>query len=120
MRLELTCDERAPHAVRASLASLDGIAERVPDLVLISSELVSNAVVHSGCHNGDRLDVSLARCEQGYRLSVIDPGQSETSADPIKPRPTGGGLGLRIVEALAARWGQSRGSGYQVWAEVAA
>lgn len=121
LRLELRCDERAPRVVRASLSSLDEIEECAQDLLLISSELVSNAVLHSGCSTQDLLDVSLARCERGYRLSVVDPGHSQSSAEPAPPRPAGaGGLGMRIVEKLAARWGQSRGRGYQVWAEVAA
>lgn len=107
--------------MRASLSSLDEIGTCVQDLVLISSELVSNAVLHSGCSTRDLLDVSLARCESGYRLSVVDPGRSDTSAEPVPPRPAGcGGFGMRIVEKLAARWGQCRGGGYRVWAEVTA
>lgn len=121
LRLELKCNERAPRLVRASLSCLDELGQAAQEVVLISSELVSNAVLHSGCSNNDLLDVSLCRGERGYLLSVRDPGLSNTSAGPSPARPAGyGGLGLRIVEALAARWGQSRGRGYQVWAEVAA
>jgi hypothetical protein len=77
--------------------------------------------MHSGASNQDVLDVRLARCDAGYRVSVVDPGNSGASAEPAPPRPLGcGGLGMKIVETLAARWGQRRRSGYQVWAEVAA
>jgi two-component sensor histidine kinase len=121
LRLRLRCDDRAPHSVRASLARLDEIARVAQDLLLISSELVTNAILHSGCISGDELDVCLSRCERGYLLAVTDPGRSGQTADPAPPRPPGeGGFGLRIVAALAARWGQTRASGYQVWAEVAA
>ncbi|HET9721322.1 MAG TPA: ATP-binding protein [Solirubrobacteraceae bacterium] len=121
LRLELKCDERAPRVVRASLACLDEIEEVAGDLLLISSELVTNAILHSGCSRCDLLDVCLSRCEGGYMLAVTDPGHSGQTADTAAPRPAGeGGLGLRIVESLAARWGQVRERGYQVWAEVKA
>src|SRR5579875_1570129 len=120
MELELPCDERAPREVRASLACLEEIERVAQDLLLISSELVTNAIVHSGCSQRDLLSVCLSRCDCGYVLAVTDPGHSGQTADPAPPRAAGeGGLGLRIVEALAARWGQARERGYQVWAEVA-
>ncbi len=120
LRLKLKCDERAPRTVRASLARVDEIEQVAQDLLLISSELVTNAIVHSGCNRSDELDVCLSRCKRGYVLAVTDPGRSGLTADPAPPRPLGeGGLGLRIVDKLAARWGQARGSGYRVWAEVA-
>lgn len=121
LRLQLTCDERAPRTVRAALTRVEEIERVVQDLLLISSELVTNAILHSGCATGDQLDVSLSRCDHGYVLAVTDPGRSGQRADPAPARPAGtGGLGLRIVEKLAARWGEVRAGGYQVWAEVAA
>ncbi len=119
MELELECDERAPRLVRQSLSGLDGVGQS-PDLLLISSELVTEAVLHSGCTEQDHLDVRLCRHERGLRLSVSDPGRSGESLGTAPPPPPGaGGLGLKIVEALAARWGQSRERRYEVWAEVA-
>lgn len=121
LRLTLKCDERAPRTVRASLARLDEIEQVAQDLLLISSELVTNAILHSGSTGSDDLDVCLSRCERGYVLAVTDTGRSGLTAGPAPLRPAGeGGLGLRIVDKLAARWGQARESGYQVWAEVAA
>lgn len=121
LRLKLKCDEGAPHAVRASLSRLGEIERVAQDLLLISSELVNNAILHSGSRRSDDLDVCLSRCERGYLLAVTDPGRSGQTAHRAAPRPPGeGGLGLRIVDTLAARWGQARERGYQVWAEVAA
>jgi two-component sensor histidine kinase len=121
LRLKLKCDERAPRAVRAALARLDGIGQAAQNLLLISSELVTNAILHSGCRCSDELDVSLSRCDRGFVLAVTDPGRSGQTAVRAPVRPAGeGGFGLRIVETLAACWGEVRGSGYQVWAEVAA
>lgn len=121
LRLELRCDERAPRMVRAFLACLDERNQVAQNLMLISSELVTNAVIHSGCRRTDLLNVCLSRCKAGYLLAVTDPGHSGRTADPVPPRRAGdGGLGLRIVDALAARWGQARENRYEVWAEVAA
>ena len=121
LRLKLKCDKRAPRVVRASLSSLDEVGGCAQELALVSSELVSNAVIHSGCDSRDRLDVSLARCKRGYRLSVSDPGRSGKSAKRVVPRTSGhGGLGLGIVETLAERWGERRDRHYHVWAEVSA
>lgn len=121
LRLKLKCDERAPHVVRSSLARLEDLERVVQDLLLISSELVTNAILHSGCRRTDELEVSLTRCEGGFCLAVADPGRSGRTADLAPVRPPGdGGFGLRIVDKLAARWGQARESGYLVWAEVAA
>jgi two-component sensor histidine kinase len=121
MRMKLKCDERAPGTVRASLARVDEIDQVSADLLLISSELVTNAVLHSGCRGSDELDVSLSRCDGGYVLAVTYPGRSGQIVDPVPPRPPGeGGFGLRLVDMLSARWGQTRERGYQVWAEVAA
>jgi anti-sigma regulatory factor (Ser/Thr protein kinase) len=121
LSLNPKCDERAPSAVRAALAKVEEIGPASEDLLLISSELVTNAILHSDCDRSDRLDVRLSRCERGYLFAVTDPGNSGRRADLAPERPAGeGGLGLRIVEMLAARWGQVRGRGYQVWAEIAA
>lgn len=121
LRLELKCNEGAPRVVRASLSCLEEIGQVTQDLMLISSELVTNAILHSGCTRADLLDVCLSRCEHGYLLAVTDPGHSGQTADTAAPRPAGeGGLGLRIVQKLATRWGHARESRYQVWAEVAA
>lgn len=121
LRLELRCDERAPRVVRACLSSLNGATRRTQDLLLVASELVTNAIVHSGCGRHELLDVCLSRRDRRLILSVRDPGHSGTSAGPAPPRPPGeGGLGMRIVDELAARWGQRRAGEYEVWAEVPA
>jgi two-component sensor histidine kinase len=120
LRLELKCDAQAPRVVRASLACLPEVERVCQDLMLVSSELVTNAVRHSGCRHGDLLDVCLSRCDGGYCLTVTDPGISGRTADTAPPRAAGeGGFGLRIVEKLAKRWGEARENRYRVWAEIA-
>jgi anti-sigma regulatory factor (Ser/Thr protein kinase) len=48
LALEVPCDRDAPAVVRKALAAIDG-GLPVEDGILVASELVTNAVVHSGC-----------------------------------------------------------------------
>jgi anti-sigma regulatory factor (Ser/Thr protein kinase) len=90
-------------------------------LVLLISELVTNAVVHTGCPAVLRV---LFRChmqepERGtVRVEVMD-----ASDCPPAPRHANrdetGGRGLELVDGLADRWGWERaGAGKQIWCEV--
>ncbi|MDQ1034368.1 PAS domain-containing protein/anti-sigma regulatory factor (Ser/Thr protein kinase) [Streptomyces sp. V3I8] len=87
-----------------------------PDAVLlVVSELVTNALVHT---DGQvRLDLTLI----GNRLRVAVADVSPRT--PIKPTSIGweatGGRGILLVEALSATWGTVPVSGgKQVWAEL--
>jgi anti-sigma regulatory factor (Ser/Thr protein kinase) len=86
--------------------------------MLVASELVTNAVSHSLCTEEDFLSVQIAR-DGRLRIAVLDPGVSGGSAE-IADRPIElGGLGLKVVEQLAASWGTERSdAGYRVWAEL--
>ena len=118
LRLCVRCDELAPHAVRAAMAELPAMGGRRDDALLIASELVTNAVLHSLCGPDDFLDVCITSDGWLY-ISVLDPGASGGAAE-IDERPAGfGGLGLKVVQAAADRWGTDRRpEGYQVWAEI--
>ncbi|ANW17298.1 ATP-binding protein [Streptomyces clavuligerus] len=111
---------RARRLARARLEHW-GIGGDVHDTVmLVLSELVTNAVVHSGSH--------LIACEllngvERLRVSVRDQG-----CGPAGPRvchtPSAEerGRGLLLVEAVSTAWGAHeahQGTGRTVWAEVA-
>jgi hypothetical protein len=112
------CDSTTPGSLRRGL---DGLAPRLipaallPDLLVIASELASNAV-RAGA---DWLDAELAVLADHLELRVTDAAPGiPTMGDPS---PTDAdGRGLRIVEALADAWGftQLRGSGKTVWARA--
>jgi PAS domain S-box-containing protein len=83
-----------------------GFADIVDDAVVLTSELVTNAVVHAGTH----ADVLCLRTDDGVRIEVSDhypereiPLQNAamTMAGPDRE----GGRGLQLCAALAARWG---------------
>lgn len=118
LRLRVRCDELAPQVVRTAMSEVPAIDGRRDDACLIASELVTNAVVHSLCGSEDFLDVCI-RWDGWLRISVLDPGTSGGMAEIVE-RPAGlGGLGLKVVQRAADRWGSDRRpEGYEVWAEM--
>ncbi|WP_375136544.1 ATP-binding protein [Streptomyces sp. MA5143a] len=113
---------RARRWARSRLAG-SGIGDDEPlgeTLILLVSELVTNAVVHTGRPAVLRLLLSGLRDGSAgtVRLEVAD-----TSACPPAPRCADGdetgGRGLALVEGLADRWGWSHeGIGKRIWCEL--
>lgn len=92
------------------------------ELVTVVSEIVGNAVTHTRSGGeGGRVTVTLMACGGAYRLEVADDGAG--GARPYVEPETGAerGRGMRIVDALAARWGYREvGERTVVWAEFPA
>ena len=88
--------------------------DRLNELKLLVSELVSNGVRHGNGAEPITLDL---RISERVRCVVTDhgPGPADTAAFT---RPHGG-WGLKLVERLAASWGLERTRGTtQVWFET--
>ncbi|MFJ8438439.1 ATP-binding protein [Kitasatospora griseola] len=98
-------------------AALDhwGVPELADTAELLTSELVTNALVHTG--KGAEFDAQLT-AEQRLRIEVHDrtsrlPGRRHPNEDATS------GRGLLLVEALADAWGvQLRGDGKVTWFEL--
>ncbi len=118
LRRCLPCDASAPGLARQALAALDVIKPVRTDALLIASELVTNAVLHSGCDPSDEVEVVAETLPGGLRLEVTDPGRSGCAPTLKPPTEEAGGVGLRIVAELARRWGVERRGGTRVWAEL--
>lgn len=119
-RITVPCDSLAPVVVRRHLAQLPDLGWSLGDAMLVATELVTNAVRHSMCSEQDVLVVSVSTEGGQVRISVRDPGTSGGTARISEENDWAGGLGLKIVERLAAHWGSNRGAdGYEVWAELA-
>jgi anti-sigma regulatory factor (Ser/Thr protein kinase) len=120
LSLDVPCDRHAPAVVRDALGEVhDGGGWALDDGLLVASELVTNAVRHSGCAPDHTLQVSVDLARDSLVISVHDPGLSRRRAEPRTPdEPEPGGWGLRIIEQLATRWGAARPDGYLVWAEL--
>ena len=148
MQMEVRADPaevgRARRWARSRLA-VSGIEADGPlaeTLILLISELVTNAVVHTGCpavlrmhlpHTGGaegaqgvpggpvaegRAAVRGGPCGGTVRVEVTD-----TSARPPRQRRADGeatnGRGLELVDGLADRWGwQPVSGGKRIWCEV--
>jgi anti-sigma regulatory factor (Ser/Thr protein kinase) len=104
-------------AVRARLEG-DLSTERLGDVMLMTSELVTNAVRHGeAAGTDDRIRVRVLRQGTRVRIEVRDdgPGFTPQALDPLG----GGGMGLELVNRLADAWGTDRGGPTTlVWFEV--
>jgi anti-sigma regulatory factor (Ser/Thr protein kinase) len=119
LSLSLPCDERAPGSVREAVQQLSEDRAAFGDVMLVASELVTNAVRHSGAGSDDRLEVAILRQDDHVLVSVTDPGLSGATAQALDPAvATFRGLGLMVVQQLASQWGEERAEGYRVWARV--
>jgi anti-sigma regulatory factor (Ser/Thr protein kinase) len=104
--------ESAGLARRALHAS--GLFEDIEHTVtLLASEVVGNAVRHAGLRPEQRI-VVFARLQRDLaRVEVADPGPA-FDPDAVQTE----GYGLRLLDALATRWGVDRVRGCRVWFEV--
>jgi anti-sigma regulatory factor (Ser/Thr protein kinase) len=104
--------------VRDAVREIAGIGWLVGDAMLVASELVSNAVIHSGAGSNELIEVHVVLGEDRLLISVRDPGRSGRIAKPRSDEDAFGGLGLRLVQQLSERWGAERNDGQRVWAEL--
>jgi anti-sigma regulatory factor (Ser/Thr protein kinase) len=118
-RVELQGGLSAPRRARTiARAVLGGLLDdrRRNDLLILVTELVTNAVRHAGVGPGERLVVHLAGALDVIRVEVCDDGPG---FEPVvrEPGPEGG-FGLPLLRALSDRWGVSLDDGTCVWFEL--
>ena len=86
------------------------------DLVLLASELVTNALLHA------RTPMTLTLAEDGpdvVRLAVTD-GSAQVPQERHFSLESGTGRGLRLLGSIALEWGVTEdGAGKTVWCRVA-
>jgi anti-sigma regulatory factor (Ser/Thr protein kinase) len=88
------------------------------DLLLLLTELVTNAVRHGDAGPDRPLNVTLERRPRCVRVEVVDPGAGFVPRPPRAPDGSGG-WGLVLVERIAERWGVSPAlPGTCVWFEL--
>jgi PAS domain S-box-containing protein len=108
-------------ALRARLESDGALSpQRMGDVLLLTSELVTNAIRHGGAAGpDDRIRVRVLRRGARVRVEVRDDGPGfARPADGERP-PGDGGMGLELVDRLADAWGTDRrGRDTLVWFEV--
>ncbi|MGW0788271.1 ATP-binding protein [Streptomyces sp. NPDC002911] len=114
---------RARRWARSRLAG-SGLGDDEPlaeTLILLISELVTNAVVHTGCPAVLRMLFGAA--DPAGSAGTVRVEVADASCRQPQPRHAGGedtgGRGLELVDGLADRWGwQPEGAGKRIWCEV--
>lgn len=105
LELSVPVDQTAPASARRWLVECGVVgSNRLSDVLLLTSELVTNAVKH-GSSYGSGIDLRV-RSEPGLlRVEVEADGASFTPpADEDLVVPGSGGMGLRLLRSLADRW----------------
>lgn len=109
-----TAPAAARHLVRSRLAHLLA-PDTTQDVLLVVSELLTNALLHGA---GD-IELRLAFDGDLVTGAVTDEGPGFVRGGHIRPASRAGGKGLYLVGRLARRWGVREDSGH-VWFEIAA
>lgn len=126
IELELPRDPRAPGQARTELRGM--LPGRISDgdratLTLLTSELVTNAVIHPAATIEGQIDVRITAYLDRVRVEVGDAGGGfDLQTLPPRPRESGG-HGLIVVEGMSSRWGMGRRrtddeEGFCVWFEL--
>lgn len=112
--------EAGAAARRAVLEGDDSLPTPVrDDVLLLLSELVTNAVRHAGAGPERPLRVELRREPQRVRVAVADAGPSFVRRPTPSEQDRSAGWGLYLVDQIADRWGIERSSsGSRVWFEI--
>lgn len=122
LRVSLERSPQAPSLARAAVIGFSESSNLQPEsldvLVLLVSELVSNAVAHSDASEASEIELCARRLDQGsVRIEVVDQGSgfAPVPRDPSQPHA---GYGLHLVEMQATRWGIDRHGGTRAWFEL--
>lgn len=119
-RLDLPLDDEAPAIARRTVQGVLDVwlpdnADFTYDVVLLTSELVSNAVRHGG----ERVSLELRRDAGGLLVCVVD-GSSSLPQPRASDEFDESGRGLAIVRAIATSTGVDElRDGKRVWARIA-
>jgi anti-sigma regulatory factor (Ser/Thr protein kinase) len=111
----LTIPGRPEHVREARAFAAKALGDLHPALdaaVLLTSELVTNAVTHSRSRcSGGTVTVVIGESEGGVRVEVSDQG-SELSAPVVRGEVyASDGHGLFLVQTIADQWGYFRDNG---------
>lgn len=120
--LDLEHSVQAPAQARAAIAErceqlgIDGSLAQ--SLILLVSEVVSNAVRHSQADPSLPVSLRATFGERAIRVAVTDSGEG-FEPQPRDPARTHDGYGLYLLEKVSERWGVERHGGTRVWFELA-
>jgi anti-sigma regulatory factor (Ser/Thr protein kinase) len=119
LELELPGDNAAPAMARRAVDERVDHGcdeEQTGALMLLVTELVTNAVLHAGAP-GSPVLLRVLLGPTILRVEVHDRGPGFEQRTP-EPRGSGGGYGLFLVERMSSRWGVHRNETTYVWFEL--
>ena len=119
--LDLQRGVEAPRIARAAVSELSRelrlAASLVQTLVLLVSEVVSNAVLHSSGPPDVPITLTARVTADTVRVTVTDAGRGFTPKQR-DPESCQDGYGLYLVEMTASRWGVDPSGPTSVWFEL--
>jgi anti-sigma regulatory factor (Ser/Thr protein kinase) len=94
--------------------------ETMRDLLLLATELVTNAVRHANVDEAGTIDFSAVAADGRVRVAVTDPGGADTPRMQELSVDEPGGMGLFLVDQISQRWAVETGDGgaTRVWFEL--
>ena len=114
--LDLVPDARAAGSARAfTRRALSDVADEahLQDVLLVVSELVTNAVMHAGT----RARLELRLLDDAVEVRLTDGDRRTPRRRTLVGGPAAQGRGLVLLQALAERWGaDTEPGGKTVWA----
>ena len=122
LQLDLQSTVNAPALARGAVSQrceqLDLDASLAQSLVLLVSEVVSNAVRHSAADAAAPIELVASFGDETIRVMVTDAGDGFVPR-PRDPGSTRDGYGLYLLEKVATRWGVHSDGDTKVWFELA-
>jgi anti-sigma regulatory factor (Ser/Thr protein kinase) len=122
LRIAIAGGSRAPERARSWIESAASWlpSELESTLLLLTCELVNNAVRHGGAGEDEVIELELAALDaERVRVQVSDPGVGFEHMPRHAPLDEEGGWGLVLIESMAEAWGVEQGDGTRVWFELA-
>jgi serine/threonine-protein kinase RsbW len=112
--------EAGSAARRALLAGNGALPSSVrDDVLLLLTELVTNAVRHADAGADRMVRVELLKCSRRVRVAVRDEGAGFAREATRRRRDESGGWGLFLVDRIADRWAVApTATGTCVWFEI--
>jgi anti-sigma regulatory factor (Ser/Thr protein kinase) len=122
LRIAIAGGSRAPERARSWIESAASWlpAELESTLLLLTCELVNNAVRHGGAGEDHVIELELSSLDAGrVRVQVSDPGVGFEHTPRHAPLDEVGGWGLVLIESMAEGWGvEQEDGGTRVWFEL--
>ena len=113
-----------PEVVTTARHTLDRLTDLLPpekleDVRLVVSELVTNSILHAGLSPNDHISLMVRVSAGSVRGRVCDSGPGFDVLSEPRPQPgLNGGWGLPIVETISNRWGVEQNCCACVWFEI--